>query len=201
MKFQIIETSKYINFSFNLKMIMASKKNYNLKLARIIVRFRFYFWKRLFFRWICAQTSESESESEDNNLSSMHEGHSNLDYQMFRLDQHVHDYPWLYFNVIDAGYKCKLCKMFPPISSAGGNARLRFVSEAVKSLTDHPQCFLDGHRNSFKHINATKQYEGIISFHSRSQFSTLEYCHLVIFFHNFKFSWQCIWCIKQLQWS
>ena len=43
MKFQIIETSKYINFSFNLKMIMASKKNYNLKLARIIVRFRFYF--------------------------------------------------------------------------------------------------------------------------------------------------------------
>ena len=117
----------------------------------------------------------------------MYEAHSNLDYWMFRLEKHLRDYPWLYFNVIDAGYKCKLCKIFPPLSSTGGNARLRFVSEAVKSLIDHPRHFLDGHRNSFKHINATKQYEGIISFHSRWQFRTLEY-HLVIFFCNFKFS-------------
>ena len=57
--------------------------------------------------------------------------------------------------------------MFPPLSSIGGNPRLKFVNEAVKSLTDHPRRFLDGHQNSFKHINATKQYEGIISFHSR----------------------------------
>ena len=57
--------------------------------------------------------------------------------------------------------------MFPPLSSTGGNARLKFVNEAVKSLTDHPRRFLDGHQNSFKHVNATKQYEGIISFHSR----------------------------------
>ena len=33
MKFQIIETSKYVNFSFNLKMMMRSKKSYNLKLV------------------------------------------------------------------------------------------------------------------------------------------------------------------------
>ena len=57
--------------------------------------------------------------------------------------------------------------MFPPLSSTGGNARLKFANEAVKSLTDHQGCFIDGHQNSFKHINATKQYEGIISFHSR----------------------------------
>ena len=57
--------------------------------------------------------------------------------------------------------------MFPPLSSTGGNARLKFANEAVKSLTDHPRHFLDGHQNSFKHINATKQYEGIISFHNR----------------------------------
>ena len=48
--------------------------------------------------------------------------------------------------------------MFPPLSSTGGNARLKFASEAVESLTDHPLHFLDGHQNSFKHINATKQY-------------------------------------------
>ena len=86
---------------------------------------------------------------------------------MFQLQKYVRDYPWLYFNVIDAGYKCKICKMFPPLSSTGGNARLKFVSEAAKSLKNHPRRFFDGHQNSFKYINATKQYEGIISFHSR----------------------------------
>ena len=97
----------------------------------------------------------------------MHEAHSNLDYRMLKLEKYVRDYPWLYFNVIDAGYKCKICKMFPPLSSTGGNARLKFVSEAAKSLKNHPRRFFDGHQNSFKYINATKQYEGIISFHSR----------------------------------
>ena len=53
------------------------------------------------------------------------------------------------------------------LSSTGSNARLKLANEAIKSLTDHPKGFLDGHQNSFKHVNATKQYEGIISFHSR----------------------------------
>ena len=96
----------------------------------------------------------------------MHEAQSKLDYRVFKLEKYVSD-TWLYFNVIDAGYKCKICQMFPPLSSTGGKARLKFASEAVKSLTDHPQHFSDGHQNSFKHINASKQYEGTISFHSR----------------------------------
>ena len=29
--------------------------------------------------------------------------------------------------------------MFPPLSSTGVNARLKFANEAIKSLTDHPQ--------------------------------------------------------------
>ena len=76
----------------------------------------------------------------------MHEAYSNLDYWIFKLEKYVRDYPWLYFNVIDAGYKCKICKMYPPLWSSG---------EAKKSLTDHPRHLLDGHQNSFKHINAT----------------------------------------------
>ena len=47
--------------------------------------------------------------------------------------------------------------MFSRLSSTDGNARLKFASEAVKRLTDHPRRFLDGHQNSFKHINATKR--------------------------------------------
>ena len=97
----------------------------------------------------------------------MHEAHSNLDYRMLKLEKYVRDYPWLYFNVIDAGYKCKIFKMFSPLSSTGGNARLKFANEAVKSLKNHPRRFLDGQQNSFKYTNATKQYEGIISLHSR----------------------------------
>ena len=88
----------------------------------------------------------------------MHEAHSNLDYQIFKLEKYVRDYPWLYFNVIDAGYKCKICEMFPPLSSTGRNTRLKFANEADPILDDH--------QNSFKHINPTKQYKGIISFHS-----------------------------------
>ena len=41
----------------------------------------------------------------------MHEANLNLDYCMFKLEKYVQDYPWLYFNVIDAGYKCKICEM------------------------------------------------------------------------------------------
>ena len=146
---------------------MWSKKDYNLKLVRTSSGLGFSFEKSFFVRLSCAQTPESELEFEGNILSSMHEARSNLDYQMFKLKKYVRDYPWLYLNVIDTGYKCKICEMFPPLSSTGGNARLKFANEAVKSLTDHPRRFLDGHQNSFKHINATKQYEGIISFHSR----------------------------------
>ena len=85
----------------------------------------------------------------------MHEAHSNLDYWMFKLEKYVRDYPWLYFYVVGAGYKCKIWEMFPPLSSNGGNARLKFANEAVKGLTDYPRHFLDGHQNSFKYINAT----------------------------------------------
>ena len=58
---------------------------------------------------------------------------------MFQLQKFVRDYPWLYFNVIDAGYKCKICEMFSPLSSTGGKARLKFANGAAKGLTDHPR--------------------------------------------------------------
>ena len=71
----------------------------------------------------------------------MHEVHWNLDYWMFKLEKYLYDYPCIHFNVIGAGYKCKICKMFPPLSSSGDNARLKFANEAVKSLTDIDNAF------------------------------------------------------------
>ena len=120
--------------------------------------------KTFFLQINLCQTSESESESEDNNLSNMHEAHSNLDYWMFKLKKYVREYPSLYFNLIDAGYKCKICKMFPPLSSTGDNARLKFANKAVKSLTDHPRRFLDGHQIHLSTL--TPQNNAKVLFHS-----------------------------------
>ena len=51
---------------------------------------------------------------------------------MFKSEKYVSD-TWLYFNVIDAGYKCKICEIIPPLSSTGANARLRFANEDLPS--------------------------------------------------------------------
>ena len=81
---------------------------------------------------------------------------------MFKLEKYVKDYPWLYYNVIEAGYMCQKCEMFPLLSSTDGNARLIFINKPVKSLIDHPRHFLSSHQNSNKHQTAIKQYEGKI---------------------------------------
>ena len=90
----------------------------------------------------------------------MPEAHSHIDYRVFKLEKYVRHFPWLYYNVIEAGYKCKFCEMFPSVIGTGGNAASKFSHEAVKSLTDHPQWFLSGHQTSSKHTNAIKQYKG-----------------------------------------
>ena len=69
----------------------------------------------------------------------------------------VCDYPWLYFNVIDAGYKCKICEMFPPLSSTGGNARLKFANEAAKSTIHNAfQMAIKTHLNTLMPQSNTK---------------------------------------------
>ena len=62
----------------------------------------------------------------------MHEAQSKLDYRVFNFEKYVSD-TWLYFNVIDTVYKCKICEMFPPLSLTAGNARLRFANEDLAS--------------------------------------------------------------------
>ena len=79
-----------------------------------------------------------------------------MDYRVFKLQKYVRDFPGLYYNVIDTGYKYKFCKIFPSVFGTGGNA----ASKIVKSLTDHPRQFLSGHQTSSKHANPIKQYEG-----------------------------------------
>ena len=49
--------------------------------------------------------------------------------------------------------------MFPPLQFTGGISKLKFASEPVKNLTDHPRRFLKKHEDSEKHCSATRQYE------------------------------------------
>ena len=72
---------------------------------------------------------------------------------------YVREYPWLYYNPVEKGYKCKYCELFPAAGS--GNSKHKFGKETVKSLTDHPHRFLESHKYSSKHQNSVKEYEGI----------------------------------------
>ena len=68
----------------------------------------------------------------------MTEAHSIIEYTVFKLEKYIQDFLWLYYNVIEAGYKCKFCEMFSSVIGTGGNAASKFSREAVKSSTDHP---------------------------------------------------------------
>ena len=74
---------------------------------------------------------------------------------------YVREYPWLYYNPVEKGYKCKYCELFLAVGS--GNSKHKFGKKAVKSLTDHPHRFLESRKCSSKHQNSVKEYEGIYS--------------------------------------
>ena len=64
---------------------------------------------------------------------------------------YVKDFPGLYCNAPDDGYNCRICEMFSSLSTTGDHSRSKFASEAVKSLSDHPKCYLKGRTMSQKH--------------------------------------------------
>ena len=51
-----------------------------------------------------------------------------IDYRNFRLEPYVEEFPWLYYNVLEKGYKCKNCELFQAVGS--GNAAHKFGNEA-----------------------------------------------------------------------
>ena len=74
-----------------------------------------------------------------------------FDYKRFshgsNLEMYVEDFPGLYYNAADEGYKCRICEMLPTLSTTGGHSRGKFAS-----LTDHPKCYLNGYAESEKHL-------------------------------------------------
>ena len=81
---------------------------------------------------------------------------SSFDYKRFNHDSNlkmdVKDFPGLYYNAIDEGYNCRIYEMLPTPSRTGGHSRGKFASEAAKSLTGHPKCYLKGHAESEKYL-------------------------------------------------
>ena len=81
---------------------------------------------------------------------------SSFDYKSFshgsNLKMYIEDFPGLYYNAADGGYKCRISEMLPTLSTTGGHSRGKFASKAVKILTDHPKYYLKGHAESEKHL-------------------------------------------------
>ena len=82
-----------------------------------------------------------------------------IDYRNFRLEPYVEEFPWIYCNVLEKGYKCKNCKLFPAIGS--GNTTHKFGNDVVESLTNHPRRLSQRHEEPKKHQNVAKQDEGM----------------------------------------
>jgi hypothetical protein len=82
------------------------------------------------------------------------------DYRTAPLMQLQREFPWLYYNALEEGYKCKMCQLFPE-SSVGprGKNKFKFGHKAVKSLSNYPSRILKIHDTSGKQDYAIRQYE------------------------------------------
>ena len=73
-------------------------------------------------------------------------------YRTTSLMQLQRDFPWLYYNALEDGYKYKICELFPEsVVGVRGKNKFKFGSMAVKSLSDHPNRILSTHASSEKH--------------------------------------------------
>ena len=48
----------------------------------------------------------------------------NIDYRNFKFEMYVRECPWLYYNPVEKGYKCKYCEIFPAVGSGNSKKRL-----------------------------------------------------------------------------
>ena len=78
------------------------------------------------------------NSNDSNNKIFTNDIRSNLasaDYRTFShsgsLKKISEDFLWLYYNAPDEGCKCRICEIFPPLSTDGGHSRDKFDSEAV----------------------------------------------------------------------
>ena len=99
------------------------------------------------------------SDNVDDNIFTINPSNftlSSFDYKRFNPDtnlkMYVKGFPGLCYNAADEGFKCRICEMLPTRSTTGGHSRGKFASEAAKSQTDHPKCYLKGHAESEKHL-------------------------------------------------
>ena len=104
---------------------------------------------------------ESDSEQPSTSCSthdSWLDDNSNIDYWSFKLEMYSKEFPWLYYNAVEKGFKCKYCELFPAVGI--GNYIHKLGKEAAKSLGDHPHRFLKRHQESDKHKSSLIEYEG-----------------------------------------
>ena len=60
-----------------------------------------------------------------------------MDHRSFNVEIYGREFSWLYYNPVDEGFKCKICKLFPAIGCS--HTKHKFGQVASKSLGDHPK--------------------------------------------------------------
>ena len=43
-----------------------------------------------------------------------------IDYRCTGIDKFVREFPWVYYQPVERGFKCKVCQIFPALSSGKG---------------------------------------------------------------------------------
>ena len=63
-----------------------------------------------------------------------------FDYGNFRLEPFVEEFPWLYYNVLEKGYKCNNCELFPVVETLLTNLEVK-LSKVSPTIQD--ACYND----------------------------------------------------------
>ena len=80
-----------------------------------------------------------------------------IDHRFAGIDKFMKEFPWLYYQLVEKEFKCKVCEIFPALSC--GKRKHLFGQVAVKTLTDHPRCTILQHQNGKNHKRSEKEYQ------------------------------------------
>ena len=133
--YQSIKIFFSVHITYESLLFNASKNNLNKTFEFVLLCLSFRPWAgshvKQFFCWInCFIFSSLDSdyigssESDDdgkqlNTIDTQHKqyNHNSLDFQNFKSENYVKIFPWLYYQSVEKGYKCRTCELLPSVGS------------------------------------------------------------------------------------
>ena len=126
-----------VHITYESLLFNASKNNFNKTFEFVLLCLSFRPWAgshvKQFFCWINCFIFSSwdsdyigSSESDDdgkqlNTIDTQHKQYNlnSLDFRNFKSENYVKIFPWLYYQSVEKGYKCRTCELLPSVGSGG----------------------------------------------------------------------------------